>query len=143
MPAQWRNTGGTETKNIKNSLLAMPVLRTCRWCYGMSDFKQGLESVTPHPSRRPLTRSVASPKGSKPLAFGEKPNPVETRYFTSAHNCDTILNTNYLTRTRSIASLPCKIVSGNLTQPPSCKSFYHQGFFAVKRRAVFILGAMW
>ena len=23
------------------------------------------------------------------------------------------------------------------------KSFYHQGFFAVKRRAVFILGAMW
>ena len=27
---QWKNTGGTETKNIKNSLLAMPVLRTCR-----------------------------------------------------------------------------------------------------------------
>ena len=26
----WINTGGTETKNIKNSLLAMPVLRTCR-----------------------------------------------------------------------------------------------------------------
>ena len=23
------------------------------------------------------------------------------------------------------------------------KLFYHQGFFAVKRRAVFILGAMW
>ena len=23
------------------------------------------------------------------------------------------------------------------------KSFYHQGFFAVKRRAVFIIGAMW
>ena len=23
------------------------------------------------------------------------------------------------------------------------KSFYHQGFFAVNRRAVFILGAMW
>ena len=23
------NAGGTETKNIKNSLLAMPVLRTC------------------------------------------------------------------------------------------------------------------
>ena len=32
---------------------------------------------------------------------------------------------------------------GNLTRPPSCKSFYHQGFFAVKRRAVFILGAKW
>ena len=27
---QWINTGGTETKNIKNSLLAMLVLRTCR-----------------------------------------------------------------------------------------------------------------
>ena len=26
---------------------------------------------------------------------------------------------------------------------PSKKSFYHQGFFAVKRRAVFILGAKW
>ena len=27
---QWINAGGTETKNIKNSLLAIPVLRTCR-----------------------------------------------------------------------------------------------------------------
>ena len=26
---------------------------------------------------------------------------------------------------------------------PAVKSFYHQGFFAVKRRAVFILGAKW
>ena len=32
---------------------------------------------------------------------------------------------------------------GDLTQPPYKKSFYHQGFFAVKRRAVFILGAKW
>ena len=31
----------------------------------------------------------------------------------------------------------------DLIQPPSKKSCYHQGFFAVKRRAVFILGAMW
>ena len=46
-------------------------------------------------------------------------------------------------RTRSIASQPCKIVLGNLMRPPSKKSFYHQGFFAVKRRAVFILGAKW
>ena len=28
-------------------------------------------------------------------------------------------------------------------RPPFKKSCYHQGFFAVKRRAVFILGAMW
>ena len=32
---------------------------------------------------------------------------------------------------------------GRLIQPLFKKSFYHQGFFAVKRRAVFILGAMW
>ena len=28
-------------------------------------------------------------------------------------------------------------------QPPFKKSFYHQGFFAVKRRVVFVLGAKW
>ena len=76
----------------------------------MSDFKPKLESATPHHQRRPLTRSVAPPKGEKPLAFGEKPNLVGTWYFTSAHNCDTILNINHLARTRSVASLPCKIV---------------------------------
>ena len=27
--AQWRNTGGLKQKHKKNSLLAMPVLRTC------------------------------------------------------------------------------------------------------------------
>ena len=43
-----------------------------------------------------------------------KINPVGTWYFTSAHNCDTILNINHLTRTRSIASLPSKIVLRNL-----------------------------
>ena len=32
---------------------------------------------------------------------------------------------------------------GNLIRPPSKKLCYHQGFFAVKRRAVFILGAKW
>ncbi len=51
----------------------MPVLRTSRWRCGMSDFKLGLESATPHHQRRPLSRSVASTKGQKPLAFGEKP----------------------------------------------------------------------
>ena len=48
-----------------------------------------------------------------------------------------------MARTQSIASLPCKIVLGDLIQPLFKNSFYHQGFFAVKRRAVFILGAMW
>ena len=35
------------------------------------------------------------------------------------------------------------IVLGNLMRFFTKKSFCHQGFFAVKRRAVFILGAMW
>ena len=35
------------------------------------------------------------------------------------------------------------IVLGNLIRFFTKKSFYHQGFFAVKRRAVFILGAKW
>ena len=48
------------------------------------------------------------------VRFGEKPNPVGTWYFTSAHNCDTILNINHLTRTRSVVSLPSKIVLRNL-----------------------------
>ena len=54
-----------------------------------------------------------------------------------------MLNINHLARMRSIAFLPCKIVLEDLIQPPSKKSCYHQGFFAVKRRAVFILGTMW
>ena len=35
------------------------------------------------------------------------------------------------------------IVLRNLMRFFTKKSFYHQGFFAVKRRAVFILGAKW
>ena len=48
-------------------------------------------------------------------------------------------------RTWNITSLPkyLVIVLSNLIRFFTKKSFYHQGFFAVKRRAVFILGAMW
>ena len=35
------------------------------------------------------------------------------------------------------------IVLSNLIRFFTKKSFYHQGFFAVKRRVVFILGAKW
>ena len=35
------------------------------------------------------------------------------------------------------------IVLSNLIRFFAKKSFYHQGFFAVKRRVVFILGAKW
>ena len=40
MTVQWIITGGLKQKHKKNSLLAMPVLRTYRWWWGMSDFKQ-------------------------------------------------------------------------------------------------------
>ena len=105
--------GTQKQKHKKNSLLAMPVLRTCRQCCGMSDFKHAWISHTTTLTPPSPARAVASPKGLKPLAFGEKPNPVGTWYFTSAHNCSIILNINHLTRTRSIASLPCKIVLGD------------------------------
>ena len=52
-------------------------------------------------------------KKHKKQPFGEKPNPVGTWYFTSAHNFNTMLNISLLARTRSIASLPCKIVLGD------------------------------
>ena len=44
---------------------------------------------------------------------------------------------------RSIAYQPSKIVLRNLMRFFTKKSCYNQGFFAVKRRAVFILGSKW
>ena len=61
----------------------------------------------------------------------------------SAYNRNITLDINHLARTRSIASLPYKIVLGDLIQLFSKKSFCHHGFFAVKRRAVFILWTKW
>ena len=43
------------------------------------------------------------------------------------HNCSIILNINNLSRTRNIASLPCEIVLGDLTQ--LLKSFFSSGVF--------------
>ncbi|MDY4732921.1 MAG: hypothetical protein SO255_00715 [Sodaliphilus sp.] len=40
----------------------------------MSDFKRWFESATPHPERRPLTRSVASPKGQLTTRLRRKTN---------------------------------------------------------------------
>ena len=64
-------------------------------------------------------------------------------YNTASDEDRAKVNINHLTRTRSIASLPCKIVLRNLMRLFTKKSFCHQGFFAVKRREVFILGAKW
>ena len=50
-----------------------------------------------------------------------------------------MLNINHLSRTRPYHAKSF----GNLMRFFTKNSFYHQGFFAVKRRAVFILGATW
>ena len=122
----------------------------------MSDFKLKLESATPHHKRRPLPRSEASTKGQKPLAFGEKSNFINQiiwkRKYNPNHNVRTCL------RHVSMQTAMCQRI-GNM--PKACpyamalsfwvvwcgfftkNSFYYQGFFAVKRRAVFILGAKW
>ena len=75
----------------------------------MSDFTQRLESSTPHHQRRSFQRGRWHRQKDKNHSPSAK-IPVGTWYFTSAHNCDTILIINYLSRTRSIASLLCKIV---------------------------------
>ena len=74
-------------------------------------------------------------------AFGEKPNPVGTWYFTSAHNCDTILNINHLTRTRSIAFLPCKI--GRFDTTSFRNHFIIRGFSPWNGERFLSLGPMW
>ena len=59
----------------------------------------------------------------------------------SAYNCNIILNINHLARTKyRIPTMQNRFWE---IQPLFKKSFYYQGFFVVKRRAVFILGAMW
>ena len=59
----------------------------------------------------------------------KKHNPVGTWYFTSAHNCNIILNINHLARTRSIASLPCKIVLGDVIQTSFQEILLSSGVF--------------
>ena len=85
---------------------------------------------------------MASPKGQKPLAFGEKSNPVVAWYFTFVHNCCIILIISHWCEW-SIAFLPCKILFGKFDAAFYQEIIISSGFFAVKRRAVFILGAKW
>ena len=53
-------------------------------------------------------------------------NLVGTWYFTSAHNWVTMLNINHLAQTRSVASLPCKIVLENLMD------FWPRNYFIIR-----------
>ena len=92
-----------------------------------SDFKQMLESATPQHQRRPPQWGRWHRQKDKNRSPSAK-NPAGTWYFTSAHNCDTILNINHLERTRSIASLPCKIVLGDWYNLFSRIHFIFRGF---------------
>ena len=93
----------------------------------MSDFKQEAWISHPTPLTPPSYEVGGIAKRIKIRSPSAK-NPIGTWYFTSAHNFNTILIINYLSRTRSIACLPGKIVLRNLTQPPTKKSYYHQFF---------------
>ena len=108
----------------------------------MSDFKLWLESVTPHHQRRPPQRGRWHRQKDKNHSPSAK-NQTGAWYFTSAHNCSIILNINYLTRTRNIASLPYKIVFGRFDAASFQEIILSSGVFRRERRAVFILEAKW
>ena len=87
-------------------------LREMMWGYAFGIFSMRWYIVGLH---RNMPRHVATlwcnvASVEKYRSPRRKINPVGTWYFTSAHNCIPILIINYLARTRSIASLPCKIV---------------------------------
>ena len=73
---QWKNTGGT--KNIKKT-----AFYRCQ-CFAP------VATALPPLSSRP----VASPKGQKPLAFGETHNPSTTPKYAS-HGRDVILHVRH------------------------------------------------
>ena len=110
---QWKNAGGTKTKNIKNILLPMPVLRTCRQHGGMFDFKPQLESDTPPSCRRSLKDRWHRQKDKN-----RSPSAKHTTLLP-------LQNTHHVPTVEVIIS------------------HILVGFFAVKRRAVFVLGVVW
>ena len=135
---QWINAGGTETKTYKTAF------------WRCQCFAPVVSAVACLISTRGLNQPHHTPNAAIPSEGGGIAKRIKTARLRRktkpsrpAHNCSIILNISHLTRTRSIASLPCKIVLGDLIPLFSKKSFCHQGFFAVKRRAVFNLGAMW
>ena len=63
----------------------MPVLRTYRWWYGMSDFKQRLESATPHHQRRPPQRGRWHRQKDKNRSPSAKNQSTEIRISENAN----------------------------------------------------------
>ena len=116
----------------------MPVLRTWRCGVACLISSRGLNQSHHNPNVALSSEVGGIVKRIKTTRLRRKTKPSRP-----AHNCSIILNISHLMRTRSIASLPYKIVLGDLMRLFTKKIFYHHGFFAVKRRVVFILGAMW
>ena len=103
---QWINTGGTETKTYKTAF------------WRCQCFAPVVSVAACLISSRCLNQPHHTPNAA--LLWGwwhrQKDKTARLRRKTKpsrpAHNCSIILNISYLMWTRSIASLPCKIVFG-------------------------------
>ena len=107
---QWINTGGTETKTYKTAF------------WRCQCFAPVVSVAACLISSRCLNQPHHTPNAALPSEGGGIAKRIKTARLRrktkpgrSAHNYDTILNINHLSRTRSIASLPCKIVLGDTT----------------------------
>ena len=123
-----RIVNGTKNKNIKNSLGATwnashLAVRLC----ALRHWKRVPMPPTTQSLRHPLTRAFHIAPMIKTARLRRKTKPGRDVILHVRHNCSIILNINNLSRTRNIASLPCEIVLGDLTQ--LLKSFFSSGVF--------------
>ena len=104
---QWINTGGTETKTYKTAFWRCqcfaPVVSVAVCLISSRCLNQ--PHHTPNAALSSEVGGIA--KRIKTARLRRKTKPGRP-----AHNCSIILNISHLMRTRSIASLPCKIVFG-------------------------------
>ena len=105
----WKNIGGVKQKHKKQpfSDASASHLSLVLWHVW---FQAGAWISHTTPLTPPSCEVGGIAKRTKTARLRRKTNPVGTWYFTSAYNCITILIINHLARTRSIASLPSKIV---------------------------------
>ena len=107
---QWINAGGTETKTYKTAF------------WRCQCFAPVVSVVVCLISSRCLNQPHNTPNAALPSEGGGIAKRIKTARLRRktkpsrpAHNCSIILNISHLMRTRSIASLPCKIVLGDTT----------------------------
>ena len=130
MTVQWKNTGGTANQrdgsfgmplaytNQKNRPFGLPLV--CKGEAGVkfsAKQKRALETVSASHNGKHQPTVVSSADGAKIL--------------------------NSIDKLVESLEKSAKSFWRNLMRFFTKKSFYHQGFFTVKRRAVFILVAMW